>query len=257
MRISVSDIRQRKRQTPIVVLTAYTAPVARILDPHVDILLVGDSLGMVVYGMAGTELVTMEMMIRHGKAVVAASQQALVVIDMPAGSYETSPQQAVSSAKRLIEETGAGAVKLEGGRDRAEQIRAIVQAGIPVMGHVGLLPQRASEFGGFKTQGKTPEQAESIMQDALAVQEAGAFSVVIEATIEPVARAVSERLTIPTIGIGASPACDGQVLVIDDMLGLTARAPKFVKRYADLAAVIEGAVKQYAEEVRKRHFPAA
>jgi len=257
MRISSEQIKIRKGQTPIVVLTAYSAPVARLLDSHVDILLVGDSLGMVIYGMPGTEAVTMEMMIRHGRAVVDATSQALVVIDMPAGSYETSPQQAVLSAKRLIEETGAQAVKLEGGRDRAAQIQAIVQAGIAVMGHVGLLPQRAAEFGGFKTQGKTPEQAESIMQDALAVQAAGAFSVVIEATIEPVARHVTEQLTIPTIGIGASPACDGQVLVVDDMLGLTDRAPKFVRRYAALATVIEDAVKNYAEEVKSRQFPAA
>ncbi len=257
MRIHPFDIKQRKRQTPIVVLTAYTAPVARLIDPHVDIVLVGDSLGMVVYGMPGTETVTMEMMINHGRAVVASTQQSLVVIDMPAGSYEQSAAQAVISAKRLIDETGAQAVKLEGGRDRAQQIRAIVDSGIAVMGHVGLLPQRASEFGGFKTQGKTPEQADSIMQDALAAEEAGAFCVVIEATVEPVARAVSERLAIPTIGIGASPACDGQVLVIDDMLGLTARAPKFVKRYANMAQVLEEAVKSYAHEVRTKVFPAA
>jgi len=254
-RITTGDITSRKQKTPIVVLTAYTAPVARILDKHVDILLVGDSMGMVLYGMAGTDTVTLDMMIAHGRAVVNASQKALVVIDMSFGSYEASKEQALTSAKRVMQETGAGAVKLEGGRDRAEIIRHLVASGIPVMGHVGLLPQRAQELGGFKTQGKTPESAEAIMQDALAVQEAGAFALVIEATVEDVARRVSEALRIPTIGIGASSACDGQVLVIDDMLGISARVPKFVKRYASLADEIERAAAAYAQDVRSRAFP--
>ena len=253
MRLTPANL--QKNATPIVVLTAYTAPVARLLDPHVDVLLVGDSLGMVLYGMDGTESVTLEMMIAHGRAVVSASSQALVVVDMPFGSYETSAEQAVASAQRIMQQTGAQAVKLEGGRDRAAQIQAIVAAGIPVMGHVGLMPQRAAELGGFKTQGKTPEQAESILQDALAVQQAGAFAVVIEATLEPVARSVTQQLAIPTIGIGASSECDGQVLVIDDMLGLSARTPKFVKKYADLAGQIEQAARAYAEDVRSRRFP--
>lgn len=255
IRISADTIRNRKNTTPIVVLTAYTAPVARILDNHVDILLVGDSLGMVVYGMVGTDSVTLDMMIAHARAVVNASQKALVVVDLPYGTYETSKEQALDSAKRVLQETGAQAVKLEGGRERAEIIAHLVSSGIAVMGHVGLMPQRAKELGGFKTQGKTPEQAEAILQDALAVEKAGAFALVIEATVEDVARHVTSKLSVPTIGIGASPACDGQVLVIDDMLGLTARAPKFVKKYASVASVIEEAARAYAAEVKTRAFP--
>lgn len=256
-RLTVSDIAKRKHTTPIVVLTAYTAPVARILDKHVDILLVGDSVGMVFYGMAGTEAVTLDMMIAHGRAVANASERALVVVDLPRGTYESSPAQALASARRVVAETGAQAVKLEGGRDRAEIICHLVQSGIPVMGHVGLMPQRAAEFGGFKTQGKTPEQAAAILADALAVEEAGAFAMVIEATVEEVARHVTAQLAVPTIGIGASPACDGQVLVVDDMLGITARAPKFVKRYAALADVMDQVAAQYAAEVRSRQFPSS
>jgi 3-methyl-2-oxobutanoate hydroxymethyltransferase len=255
MRISTTDILSRKNTTPIVVLTAYTAPIARILDNHADILLVGDSLGMVVYGMDDTVDVTLDMMIAHGSAVVKASQKALVVIDMPYGTYEASPELALVSAKRIMKETGAQAVKLEGGRDRAAAIRAIVQAGIGVMGHVGLLPQRVREMGGYRTQGRTTEEAAHIMQDALAVQEAGAFALVIEATQENVAREVTAKLSVPTIGIGASPACDGQVLVIDDMLGISARVPKFVKKYAHLDEAIAQAAAAYAAEVRNRAFP--
>jgi len=253
----ICDIASRKNTTPIVVLTAYTAPMALLLDPHVDVLLVGDSLGMVVYGMNGTEDVTLEMMVAHGRAVVKSSSHALVVVDMPFGSYESSKELALASATRVMQETGAQAVKLEGGSDRADIVRHLVQSGIPVMGHVGLMPQRAAEFGGFKTQGKTPEQADAILADALAVQEAGAFAIVIEATVESVARHVTSQLRIPTIGIGASAACDGQVLVIDDMLGITARSPKFVKQYANLAAVIEQAAKAYASEVKSRAFPSS
>lgn len=254
-RLTPADIKLRKNATPIVVLTAYTAPVARILDAHVDILLVGDSLGMTLYGMKDTLGVSVEMMINHGRAVVNSTQTALVVVDMPFGSYENSSAQAVESAKRIIAETGAGAVKLEGGRDRAAQIRAIVECGIAVMGHVGLLPQRAEEFGGFKTQGKTPESADAILADALAVEEAGAFSVVIEATVEAVARRVSQAVSIPTIGIGASPSCDGQVLVIDDILGLSGYIPSFAKIYGDGVALIDKAASDYANEVRQRIFP--
>lgn len=254
-RITVSDIQSRKNATPIVVLTAYTAPVARILDGHVDILLVGDSLGMVVYGMKDTIDVTLDMMIHHARAVVSASQKALVVVDLPYGTYEKSKEQALASARRIIDETGAGAVKLEGGRDRADIIRHLVSSGIPVMGHVGLLPQRVREMGGFKTQGKTPEDAERILQDALAVQEAGAFAMVIEATKEEVARDITGKIAIPTVGIGASPACDGQVLVIDDILGLSSYIPSFAKVYGDAAEFIDKAVGEYAAEVKARQFP--
>lgn len=254
-RATPAGIRTRKNATPIVVLTAYTAPVARILDSHVDILLVGDSLGMVVYGMKDTIDVSLDMMIAHGRAVVNASSRALVVVDMPCGTYETSKEQALQSARRIIDETGAGAVKLEGGRDREAIIAHLVACGIPVMGHVGLLPQRVRQMGGFKTQGKTPQEAELILQDALAVQEAGAFSLVIEATKEEVARHITSQVRIPTIGIGASPACDGQVLVTDDILGLTARPPRFAQIYANLGEQMSQAIAAYAQDVRSRSFP--
>jgi 3-methyl-2-oxobutanoate hydroxymethyltransferase len=254
-RITVSDIALRKNATPIVVLTAYTAPVARILDAHVDILLVGDSLGMVLYGMEDTLSVTLDVMINHGRAVVNASSKALVVVDMPYGTYETSKAHALASAQRIISETGAGAVKLEGGVERAEIIRHLVHSGIPVMGHVGLMPQRVKELGGYRYQGRTPEDAEHILQDALAIQEAGVFSMVIEATKEDVARSITAKVKVPTIGIGASSACDGQVLVIDDMLGVTGKAPSFVKQYAKLSEVIDKAASAYAADVKSRVFP--
>ena len=237
------------------VLTAYTAPMARLLDPLVDILLVGDSLGMVVYGHANTQSVTLEMMIRHGQAVAKSSARALVVIDMPFGTYEDSSAQALDSAQRIIAETGAQAVKLEGGRDRAETIRYLVEHGVPVMGHVGLLPQRVKTPDGYRYQGRTEEDAERILADALAVEKAGAFAFVIEGVKETVARDITGKVRIPTIGIGASPACDGQVLVIDDMLGFGQYVPSFVKRYANLPEAIEKAVKLYAAEVRARQFP--
>jgi 3-methyl-2-oxobutanoate hydroxymethyltransferase len=256
-RISTQDIVARKNAVPIVVLTAYTAPVAKLLDPHVDILLVGDSLGMVVYGMKDTLDTTVDMMIAHGRAVMNASAKALVVIDMPYGSYESSKELALVSAQRIMRETGAQAVKLEGGKDRAEIIRHLVANGIPVMGHVGLLPQRVREMGGYKTQGKTPEEAEKMLQDALAIESAGVFAIVIEGTKEEAARHITGKLRVPTIGIGASPACDGQVLVIDDMLGLSGYIPSFVKHYADVATMITQAVEAYAEEVKNRTFPSA
>lgn len=254
-RITPSDIRTRKNATPIVMLTAYTAPVARILDKHADILLVGDSLGMVVYGMKDTVDVSLDMMINHARAVVGHSQKALVVVDMPYGTYEESKEQALQSARRIMQETGAQAVKLEGGRDRADIIRHLVASGISVMGHVGLLPQRVREMGGFKTQGKTPEEAEGILQDAFAVQEAGAFCMVIEGTREEAASDITMQLSIPTIGIGASGACDGQVLVIDDILGMSGYIPSFAKQYADVPALIDRAAADYAAEVKSRVFP--
>ena len=256
-RLSVTDITSRKGETPIVVLTAYTAPVARILDEHVDILLVGDSLGMVVYGMENTLAVTLDMMIAHGKAVVRSSKRALVVVDMPFGSYQASKEQAFTSAARIMVETGASAVKLEGGAEMADTIHYLVERGIPVMGHVGLMPQHVHALGGYRYRGRDAKEAKLILDNALAVQKAGAFSMVLEGTQEQVARDISKKLSIPTIGIGASPACDGQVLVIDDMLGLSGYAPSFVKKYDDLTSAISKAAKKYADEVKSRKFPSA
>jgi len=257
-RLSVLDIAARKGAAqPLVVLTAYTAPVARILDKHVDILLVGDSLGMVVYGMESTLSVTLDMMIAHGKAVASHSAKALVVVDMPFGSYQASKEEAFKAAARVMAETGCQAIKLEGGREMAETIRFLVERGIPVVGHIGLMPQRVHALGGYRYQGRNEAEAAHILSDALAVQEAGAFTIVIEGVKEDVARSVTGQLRVPTIGIGASPACDGQVLVIDDMLGMGSQYPSFVKTYAHMEQVIEMAVKTYAEEVKNRTFPSA
>ncbi len=244
-----------KGDTPIVGLTAYTAPIARLLDPYVDFLLVGDSLGMVVYGFDTTLPVTVEMMIAHGGAVMRGSARALVVVDMPFGSYQESPEQAFRNAARIMAETGCGAVKLEGGREMADTVRYLTRRGIPVMGHVGLMPQSVNAAGGFKVQGRG-SQAERVEADAVAIADAGAFSIVIEGTIEKVARAITEKLPVPTIGIGASPLCDGQILVTDDVLGVfTEFTPRFVKRYAELAPLIAAAAEAYAADVRARRFP--
>ena len=256
-RQTVRDIRARKGQEPIVCLTAYTAPQAGLLDPHVDLLLVGDSLGMVLYGMDTTLNVSLDMMINHGAAVVRGSEQAIVVIDMPFGSYEASPQQAFENAARVLKETGAAAVKLEGGEPMADTIAFLTSRGIPVMGHVGLMPQSVHADGGFRTQGKDDESARKVRADAEAVEQAGAFSMVIEGTVEPVAREITQSVSIPTIGIGASPACDGQVLVTEDLLGLFGTfTPKFVRRYAELADDVSSAVASYAADVKSRSFPA-
>jgi len=254
-RTTVSDIATRKGKTPIVVLTCYTAPMARILDPHVDILLVGDSLGMVLYGMENTQGVTLDMMIQHGKAVVKHSSKPLVIIDMPFGTYQSSKEQALDSCRRVMAETGAQAVKLEGGKEMAETIRFLTGQGIPVMGHVGLMPQRVKTPDGYRYQGRTDAEAAAILEDAKAVENVGAFALVIEAVKEDVARHITAQVKIPTIGIGASPACDGQVLVIDDMLGMSGHTPSFVKHYAHLSDAIEKAVKTYVEEVRNHTFP--
>lgn len=255
-RLTTIDIAARKGGVPIVALTCYTAPMAALLDAHVDILLVGDSLGMVVYGMENTLPVTLDMMICHGRAVALHARRALVVIDMPFGSYQASKEEAFTAAARVMAETGAHAIKLEGGREMADTIRFLVERGIPVMGHVGLMPQRVHALGGYRYQGRNEGEAMTILQDALAVAESGAFSLVIEGVKEEAARHITAQLRIPTIGIGASPACDGQVLVIDDMLGLGGGyVPSFVKRYAHLSETIEQAVKAYAEEVRSRAFP--
>lgn len=250
------DIRARKGTAPLVVLTAYTTPMARLVDPHCDIALVGDSVGMVLHGMASTLGVTMEMMALHGRSVVKGCGKAMVVIDMPFGSYEESPAQAYRNAARLMAETGAPAVKLEGGAHMAETIAFLTARGVPVMAHIGLTPQAVNTLGGYKVVGREDE-ADRVMQDALAVQEAGAFAVVLEKVPMGLAGRITERLEIPTIGIGAGAACDGQVLVIDDMLGLfTEFRPKFVKRYAELGKTADEAIAAYAADVRARAFPA-
>ncbi|HEV2898195.1 MAG TPA: 3-methyl-2-oxobutanoate hydroxymethyltransferase [Pseudaminobacter sp.] len=255
--ITPPDIRARKGGTPLVCLTAYTTPVARLVDPHCDVVLVGDSVGMVLHGMPSTLSVTVEMMIMHGKAVRRGLEQALMVVDMPFGSYEESPEQAFGNAARIMAETGCAAVKLEGGEMMAETIRFLAARGVPVMGHVGLTPQAVNTFGGYRVQGRGGD-AERIGRDALAVTEAGAFAVVLEKVPEALARRITGEVAIPTIGIGASAACDGQILVVDDMLGLFGDfQPKFVKRYAELGQAAGAAITAYAQEVRERRFPAA
>lgn len=251
------DVLARKNGTPLVCLTAYTTPMARLADAHCDIVLVGDSVGMVLHGLPSTLGVTMEMMVLHGKAVRRGLDRALMVVDMPFGSYERGPAQAFESAARLMAETGCSAVKLEGGVGMAETIRFLTTRGAPVMAHIGLTPQAVNTLGGYRVQGRG-DDAERIHSDAMAVAEAGAFSVVLEKIPEELARRITEDVNIPTIGIGASPACDGQVLVVDDMLGLFGDfRPKFVKRYAELATAMDAAISAYSEDVRVRRFPGA
>jgi 3-methyl-2-oxobutanoate hydroxymethyltransferase len=250
-----SNVRARKGGTPLVCLTAYTTPVARLADPHCDILLVGDSVGMVLHGLPSTLGVTVEMMILHGQAVMRGSDRALVVVDLPFGAYEASLEAAFVVAARIMRETGAGAVKLEGGAHMAPTVRFLTQRGIPVMAHVGLTPQAVNTLGGYKVQGRGAD-ADRIREDAQAVAAAGAFAVVLEKVPEGLARDMTQALAVPTIGIGASPACDGQILVIDDMLGLFPDfRPKFVRRYAELGAAAADAVAAYAADVRSRRFP--
>ncbi len=255
-RLTAPDILARKGGTPIVCLTSYHAHTARIVDKHCDVILVGDSLGMVMHGMETTVGVTLDMMILQGRAVMRGSQRALVVVDMPFGSYEASKEQAFLSAVRVLKETGCGAIKLEGGKRMAETIEFLVERGVPVMAHVGLTPQSINVLGSFRAQGREEADWGRIEEDAIAVAHAGAFSVVIEAVAEPLAKKLTGAVAIPTIGIGASVACDGQILVMEDMLGLTPRVPKFVKRYGDLGPGIEKAIADYAAEVRDRRFPA-
>ena len=254
-RLTVPRIRQRKGGEPIVMLTAYTVRMAQLLDPHCDMLLVGDSLAQVIYGLPHTVGVTMDMMALHGAAVVRGSYHAAVIVDMPFGSYEGSPEQAFDNAARLLKETGAAAVKVEGGKVLAPTIEFLTQRGIPVMGHVGLTPQAVNILGGYGVRGKSAEEARSIVEDAVAVAQAGAFSIVIEGVLESIAIEITNKVDCPTIGIGASAQCDGQVLVTDDMLGMFERVPKFVKRFGNMAGVVEAAVKDYADEVRSRSFP--
>jgi 3-methyl-2-oxobutanoate hydroxymethyltransferase len=255
--LTAPDIRARKGGEPIVALTSYHAHTARILDRHCDVILVGDSLGMVMHGLETTVPVTLEMMILQGQAVMRGSQRALVVVDLPFGTYETSKEQAFTSAVRVMKETGCGAIKVEGGRRMAETITFLAERGVPVMAHVGLTPQAINALGGFRAQGRDRADWAPIEEDARAVASAGAFSVVLEAMAEPLAAQVTREIAIPTIGIGASPACDGQILVLEDMLGLSPRVPKFVKRYTDLGPSIDAAVAGYAAEVRARAFPTA
>jgi 3-methyl-2-oxobutanoate hydroxymethyltransferase len=254
-RLTAPDIRARKGGDPMVCLTSYHAHTARMVDRYCDIILVGDSLGMVMHGFETTVPVSLDMMILQGHAVMRGSQRALVVIDMPFGSYEASKEQAFASAARVMKETGCGAIKLEGGRYMAETIAFLVERGIPVMGHIGLTPQAINVLGSFRAQGRDEAEWGPFEDDAKAVSDAGAFSVVVEAVAEPLGKRITEMIPIPTIGIGASAACDGQVLVLEDMLGLSPRVPRFVKRYSDLGPSIEAAVKTFAEEVRSRAFP--
>jgi len=255
-RVTAPDIRARKGAEPIVMLTSYHAHTARLADKYCDVILVGDSLGMVMHGLETTVPVTLDMMILQGHAVMRGSARALVVVDMPFGSYEASKEQAFMSAARVMKETGCGAIKMEGGARMADTIRFLVERGVPVMAHVGLTPQSINTIGSFRAQGRDESDWVPIEQDALAVAQAGAFSVVLEAIAEPLAAKITKAIAIPTIGIGASVACDGQVLVMEDMLGLTPRVPKFVKRFGDLGPGIEKAMADYAAEVRARTFPA-
>jgi 3-methyl-2-oxobutanoate hydroxymethyltransferase len=255
-RLSAPDLVARKGQEPIVCLTAYTTPMARLLDPHVDLLLVGDSLGMVLYGLESTIPVTLDMMCLHGAAVRRGSSRAMLVVDLPFGSYQESPAQAFRSAARLMQETGCQAVKLEGGRAMASTVEFLVARGIPVMSHVGLMPQSMNTMGGYRARGRADAEAAGVMADAIAVAEAGAFAVVVEGVMEQLALAITARISIPTIGIGASAGCDGQVLVAEDILGLFADfKPRFVKRYAELGGEIGDAAARYAADVRARRFP--
>jgi 3-methyl-2-oxobutanoate hydroxymethyltransferase len=253
--LTTLDIAGRKGATPLVCLTAYTTPFARLVDHHCDVALVGDSVGMVLHGMDSTLGVTLDMMIMHGQAVRRGVARALMVVDMPFGSYEESPEHAFRNASRIMMETGCSAVKLEGGETMGETIRFLAQRGIPVMAHIGLTPQAINALGGYSVQGRGAD-GERIRRDAAAVAGAGAFSVVLEKIPEPLARSITQDIAIPTIGIGASAACDGQILVVDDMLGIYADfKPKFVKRYAEVGRDAELAIETYAREVRERRFP--
>ncbi len=252
-----SELRARKGGVPIVCLTAYTAPMARLLDATADLLLVGNSLAMVIYGFDSTLPVTLDIMIAHGAAVVRGARRSCVIVDMPFGTYQEDPAQAFRNAARIMRETGCAGVKLEGGEPMAETVRFLAERGIPVLGHVGLQPQSVNALGGFRAQGRNDVEAARVIADAHAVADAGAFALVVEGTAEPVARRLTSEVAVPTIGIGASPACDGQILVTEDMLGIFGEfQPKFVKRYAELGGAITAAASSYADDVRARRFPA-
>ena len=256
-RKTVKDIACAKGRTPLVCLTAYDAPMAEMLDPHCDILLVGDSVGMVVHGLPSTVGVTMDMMVLHGQAVMRGSRQAMVVVDMPFGSYETNADQAFLNGARLMKETGCQAVKIESGTYAAGQIAHLVARGIPVMGHVGLRPQAVNVDGGFRAKGRSCAEREAVIAEAIAAEKAGAFALVIEGVADDLATEITAKVSCPTIGIGASSACDGQILVTHDMLGMFDWTPKFVRRYGDLRRQIEAAAEAYAQDVRDREFPGA
>jgi 3-methyl-2-oxobutanoate hydroxymethyltransferase len=256
-RLTIPAIRNRKGKDPVVMLTAYTTRMAQLLDPHCDVLLVGDSLGQVIYGLPSTLPVTLDMMIAHGAAVVRGSYHSLVIVDMPFGSYEASPERAFESAARVLAETGAAGVKLEGGTAMAPVVEFLTRRGIPVMGHIGLTPQSVNALGGYGARGRSNAEHASILDDARAIADAGAFGMVAEGVVEGLANEITAAVTVPVIGIGASAQCDGQVLVTEDMLGLFERTPRFVKRYDDLAGRISAAVATYAAEVRARDFPGA
>ena len=254
-RNTVPQIASRKNGDPIVSLTSYHAHTAAIVDKYADFILVGDSLGMVMHGMDSTVGVPLDLMIMHGKAVVRGTKKALIVVDMPFGTYEESPKIAFRNAAKIMKETGCGAVKIEGGARMAETIHFLVQRGIPVMAHTGLTPQSSHVMGGFKTQGRDEDTWAAHEEDARAVAEAGAFAVVLEGMVEPLAAKITKQIDIPTIGIGASAECDGQILVLEDMLGMNPWTPKFVKVYGSLGPMIEDSVKRYAEDVKSRSFP--
>ena len=254
-RLTVPAIAARKGGEPIVMLTAYTARMAQLLDPHCDLLLVGDSLGQVIYGLPSTLPVTLDMMIAHGAAVVRGSYHALVAIDLPFGAYEASPEQAFAAAARVMAQTGAAAVKLEGGEAMAPTVDFLTRRGVPVIGHVGLTPQAVNALGGYAARGRSDAEETKIRADARAIADAGCFALVVEGVVEPIAVAITRDVACPVIGIGASAACDGQVLVVDDMLGMFERTARFVKRYDELAVRIGDAAKRYADEVRARAFP--
>jgi len=256
-RLTIPAIRDRKGKDPVVMLTAYTTRMAQLLDPHCDVLLVGDSLGQVIYGLPSTLPVTLDMMIAHGAAVVRGSYHSLVIVDMPFGSYEASPEHAFESAARVLAETGAAGVKLEGGTAMAPVVEFLTRRGIPVMGHIGLTPQSVNALGGYGARGRSNAEHAQILDDARAIAEAGAFGMVAEGVVEGLANEITAAVPVPVIGIGASAQCDGQVLVTEDMLGLFERTPRFVKRYDDLAGRISAAVETYAAEVRSRDFPGA
>ncbi len=255
-RISAPELLARKGGEPIVSLTAYSAPVASFIDPYIDVFIVGDSVGMVLYGMDSTIGVTLEMMIAHGASVVRGSKRACVIVDMPFGSYQESPVQAFRNSARVLAETRAQGVKLEGGVEMAETVRFLADRGVPVLGHVGLMPQSVNKIGGFRAQGRTEEDAARIIADARAIDEAGAFAIVVEGVVEPLGRAITETVAVPTIGIGASPACDGQILVTEDVIGLFDDfTPKFAKHFAEVGEMIAKAAQEYAGDVRARRFP--
>ena len=257
LRKSANDIKTQKGSTPIVCLTAYTAPIARAIDEEVDLMLVGDSLGMVLYDYENTLQVTLEQMIEHAKSVVGASNKSCIIVDMPFGTYEESVDKAFMNSARVMKETNCNGVKLEGGQKMSKTIEYLTKSSIPVMGHIGLQPQSILIDGGYKVRGKLKSEWQKYIDDAIAVEEAGAFSVVLEGMAEPLAAEITSILKIPTIGIGASPSCDGQILVTEDILGLSNVAPKFVKKYIDLDDAIKIAVKKYAAEVKDRTFPSS